>query len=114
MKKKSIIVTILLAAVLLLSVPSRAQVFIMEDDEGSSRLSTGSNLPGIPTLDIGYDQYDDPTNPPYAPLGGGAIVLGLFGGAYLLGKRKKDNVTRSHEHGMATKNKQRKQQKHIS
>ena len=90
MKKKSIIVTTLLAAVMLLSVPSRAQVFIMEEDEGSSRTSTNGNLPGIPTLDIGYDQYDDPTNPPYAPLGGELLVLGCLGGMYLLGRRRKE------------------------
>ena len=89
MKKKSIIVTTLLAAVMLLSVPSRAQVFIMEDDEGSSRASTNGNLPGIPTLDVGYDQYDD-SDTPYAPLGGGILVLGCLGGAYLLGKRRKE------------------------
>ena len=87
MKKKSIIVTTLLAAAMLLSVPSRAQVFIMEEDEGSSRTSTNGNLPGIPTLDIGYDQYDDPS---FVPLGSGTIILGCLGGMYLLGRRRKE------------------------
>ena len=87
MKKKRIIVTTLLAAVLLLSVPSRAQVFIMEDDEGSNRINTNGYLPGIPNIDVGYDQYDDPS---FAPLGSEVLILGCLGGIYLLGRRRKE------------------------
>ena len=90
MKKKSIIVTALLAAAVLLSVPTFAQIFL-QDEELEASLRTRGNgaiMPGVPGT--GGEPYDTsgPTN--YTPLGSGALILGCLGGAYLLGKRKKE------------------------
>lgn len=89
MIKKTIII---IASLLLLSGGSvKAQAFIMDDDEafslnrdGEGSSAVGGLFPNTPTQDVTTDQY--------APLGGGTLALGLLGGAYLLGKRRrKDN-----------------------
>ena len=84
MKKR--IITILSLTVLLMaaSLKSEAQILIVDDQEflNSNRNGTSAeNLPIIPQLGLTTDQY--------APLGGGWLVLGCLGGAYLLGKRRK-------------------------
>ena len=63
-----------------------AQILIMdeEEEEESERTDVdeeGLELPMVPELGITIDQY--------APLGGEILVLGCLGGAYLLGKRRK-------------------------
>ncbi len=68
---------------------ANAQVFIMDDDEAFSLYRDGADdsfiggyLPNVPIQNLTIDQY--------APLGGGEVLLlGLLGGAYLLGKRRK-------------------------
>ena len=81
MKKKSII--IIAALLLMLSGMAKAQIFIMSDEEYSNERvgSVGGGLPIVPTQDVTTDQY--------APLGGGTLLLGLLGGAYLLGQRRR-------------------------
>ena len=89
MKKKTIILTVIMTAMLLLAVPVRAQIFIMDEEEGVGRRgATGGELPNIPGLNEGYDQFEDDET--YAPLGGGVLILGCLGGAYLRGKRRKE------------------------
>jgi len=87
MKKKSIIVTVLLAAAMLLSVPTYAQVFL-QDEELTPRVKGSGGVPTNP--DGGGWGYDDGPHGDYAPLGSGAIVLGCLGGMYLLGRRRKE------------------------
>ena len=80
MKKK--IVTIVVA-LMLSSIPAMAQVFMTDEELQSSRIGTtniGVNLPGE------YNSGEDW----YTPVGSGAVLLVGLAGAYLLGKRKKD------------------------
>ena len=68
----------------LTAMPAKAQVFLDDEEMSKSLRSTSeeSDLPTIPQLNVTYDQY--------APMGEGIVVLGLLGGAYLLGKKRKD------------------------
>ena len=80
MKKKIIALATVIA---LLLVPmfinqSKAQIFIMGDEESSRMRANESELPNIPWLGVNHDQY--------APLDDEVLVLGLLGGAYLLVK----------------------------
>lgn len=84
MKKRILSIT---AIVALLFGPmmfdAKAQVFL--DDESMQRYSTEyGELPNVPTMNITIDQYEEI----YAPLGGEVLVLGVLGGAYLMGKKK--------------------------
>ena len=83
--KKRIITTTLLLMLASVSVnKAQAQIFILSDEEYHSSLRGGTqpgDLPIIPGMDVTTDQY--------APLGGGWLLLGCLGGAYLLGKRRK-------------------------
>ena len=82
MKKILLIFTLFLT----LAAPMRAQVFIMEDDENEFRNVFGN---GEWNNVIVHGSPDDQTN--FVPLGGGALVLTLLGGAYLIGKQKKES-----------------------
>lgn len=82
MKKISII--IIAALMLMLGGSAKAQIFIMTDEEYSNERvkgSVGGVLPFVPAQDVTTDQY--------TPLGGGTLLLGLLGGAYLLGQRRR-------------------------
>ncbi len=64
-----------------------AQILLMdeEEEEENERTNTEESeleLPAIPELGITIDQY--------APIGEGIVVLAALGGAYLLGKRRKE------------------------
>ena len=64
-----------------------AQILLMdeEEEEENERTNTEASeleLPAIPELGITIDQY--------APIGEGLVVLAALGGAYLLGKRRKE------------------------
>ena len=88
MKKQKLALTVILAALLGLSFPTQAQVFIQEEDMGTNnRVSRdGEGLgPGH-----GGDTDLDPDPVEYTPLGSGALILGCLGGAYLLGRRRKE------------------------
>lgn len=69
------------AAMMLFAAPAMSQVFILEDDEFNKRSVTE---PGamVPTQGVTYDQY--------VPVGEGVMLLAGLAGAYLLGKRKKE------------------------
>ena len=90
MKKRVISATAIMVMLFgLISMPeAKAQVFIDEDMENNQRSGTGgSDMPNIPQLGITLDQYQDDD---YTPLGGEVLALGLLGGAYLLGKKRKE------------------------
>lgn len=69
-----------------LAVPIRAQVFVMEEEENEFRNVFGN---GEWNNVIIHGSSDDQTN--YVPFGDGLMLLAALGGAYLLGKRKKEN-----------------------
>ncbi len=83
MKKRIIAIA---AALMMASAPAMAQVFIMEEDDyNGKRQNTPSgqlsvDLPGI------YDSGEDW----YTPVGEGLLVLAGLAGAYLVGKRRKE------------------------
>ena len=88
MKKRIMSVMAILALMFapVIQPQSHAQILIMdeEEEEESERTDVdeeGLELPMVPELGITIDQY--------APLGGEILVLGCLGGAYLLGKRRK-------------------------
>ena len=83
--KKTLITLTALTALLFCGMTANAQVFLDDEDMSNSLRANGSNdpdLPVIPELNVTYDQY--------APLGGEMMLLGLLGGAYLLGKKKRE------------------------
>ena len=88
MKKRVISATAILAMLFgLMSMPqAQAQIFL--DEEGVQSTMRGAtdnpNLPNVPQLGVTNDQYD------YTPLGSGVLALGLLGGAYLIGKKRKE------------------------
>ena len=82
MKKILLIFSILLA----LAAPMRAQVFIMEEDENDRLRNVFGN--GDWNNIIVHGSPDDQAN--WVPLGSGALLLAALGGAYLIGKRKKE------------------------
>jgi hypothetical protein len=69
---------------LVLAVPMRAQVFIMEEDENEFRNVFGN---GEWNNVIYHGSGDDQTD--YVPLGSGIALLVALGGASLLNRRKK-------------------------
>ena len=83
MKKRIIAIA---AALMMATAPAMAQVFIMEEDDyNGKRQNTPSgqlsvDLPGI------YDSGEDW----YTPAGEGLLVLAGLAGAYLIGKRRKE------------------------
>lgn len=80
MKKILIIFTLFLV----LAAPTRAQVFIMEEDENERVDNVFGN--GQWNNIIYHGSGDDQTN--YVPLGEGILLLSVLGGAYLLKKRE--------------------------
>ena len=81
MKKRIIaIATVLMMAV----APAMAQVFI-DDEDGNTRFGEKTSTMDIPNPQI-YDSGEDW----YLPVGEGVFVLAGLAGAYLLGKRKKE------------------------
>jgi len=66
--------------------PAMSQIFMISEDEYNGNRTPGD--PGVlgsvmtPTQNINTDQY--------VPLGDGLLLLAGLGGAYLLGKRKKE------------------------
>jgi LPXTG-motif cell wall-anchored protein len=80
--------SIIIAAMLLLSmaVPSQAQVFIMEEDEGPDRNVLGAK--GTWNNVIVHGSLNDQTN--YTPIGGGLLIMTALGGLYLMNKRKNE------------------------
>ena len=81
MKKR--IITIV-AALMMVTAPAMAQVFIMDEDEYNNGRVSDPAAFGVmvPEQDVTYDQY--------VPVGEGIVVLAGLAGAYLLGKRRKE------------------------
>ena len=81
---KKLIMTIAIAT--LMAVPVMAQIFL--DDEDLNNRAGSSEVPGaiIPEQDVTYDQFQ-----PYVPVGEGILLLAGLAGAYLVGKRKKED-----------------------
>jgi hypothetical protein len=84
---KSKKVFVLMVAALLLSMPLRSQVFLTQEDLDSEARGQWEDLGLIiPIHEQDFDQAET-----YAPLGSGIALLAALGGAYLLGKRKKED-----------------------
>lgn len=83
-KTKKHIILIAMTALLALSIPVKAQIFLLEDEhEHSQRVNhTEFNVP-IPYQGDDSDQYL------YVPLGSGWLLLAGLGSAYLMGKKRK-------------------------
>ena len=81
---KQLIMTLAIAT--LRAVPATAQTFL--DDEDLNNRAGSSEVPGaiIPEQDVTYDQFQ-----PYVPVGEGILLLAGLAGAYLVGKRKKED-----------------------
>ena len=81
-----------MAAVLLLSMPLRAQVFMTQDDLEKERDGQWSDIGLIiPIHEQDFDQAEEAPEEDYTPLGSGIVLLAALGGAYLLGKKRKNN-----------------------
>lgn len=82
--KKTIIALTAIVALAICGTTANAQVFLDDEEMNQSVRSRSDDpeLPIIPELNVTYDQY--------APLGEGIVVLGLLGGAYLLGKKRRE------------------------
>lgn len=78
--KRLLIVLMLFA----LAISANAQIFLTEEEYSNRSVSdgSGSGLPIIPNLNETQDNF--------APVGEGILLLGVLGGAYLLGKRKRE------------------------
>ena len=84
--RKSKKVFIVMIAALLLSMPLRSQVFLTQEDLDSERDGQWADIGLIiPIHEQDFDQAE------YSPLGRGIALLAALGGAYLLGKRKKED-----------------------
>ena len=80
MKKRIITIA---ALMLMAVVPAMSQVFILEDEEWNNKRSTTDGFGVmVPEQNVTYDQY--------VPAGEGILLLAGLAGAYLLGKRRKE------------------------
>ena len=76
----------LLVTMLLMAMPMRSQVFLTQEDLDSERDGQWEDLGLIiPIHEQDFDQAE-----PYAPVGSGIAVLAALGGAYLLGKTRRE------------------------
>jgi hypothetical protein len=80
--KKAIMIA---AALMMFAATAKAQVFIIDDDEFSKNRATsdGGMLVDLPQI---YNSGEDW----YAPVGEGIVLLAGLAGAYLIGKRRKE------------------------
>ena len=81
---KKLIMTIAIAT--MMAVPAMAQVFL-DDEDLNNRENGASTIEGlgvmVPEQNVTYDQY--------VPVGEGILLLAGLAGAYLVGKRKKED-----------------------
>lgn len=78
---KKLIMTIAIATMFV--APAMAQVFLDEDEYNANRAgNTAMNIPNPAVYDSGEDWY--------APVGEGIVLLAGLAGAYLIGKRRKE------------------------
>ena len=66
-------------------VPAVAQVFIMEDDDSMNPRDPSGSI----TFNVMVNSQDV-QNDQFVPLGSGIAVLAALGGAYLLGKKRRE------------------------
>ena len=80
---KKLIMTIAIAT--MMAVPAMAQVFLDDETTTNNRteISDGEFGVMVPSQNVNYDQF--------TPVGEGLLVLAGFAGAYLIGKRKKED-----------------------
>ena len=79
---KKLIMTIAIAT--MFAAPAMAQIFLDEEDMNSNRANGSSQL--VINNPAVYDSGEDW----YAPVGEGIFVLAGLAGAYLIGKRRKE------------------------
>ena len=80
--KKRLVITF--SVLFMAIVPAKSQIFILSDEEmNNSRVDRTVDEIGV--MVAGQNLHQDQ----FVPLGGGTLVLGCLGGAYLLGKRQK-------------------------
>lgn len=80
---------VLIASMLLLSMPLRSQVFMTHEDlekDRSQKWEDAGLVVPIHERDFADEEED------YAPLGSGIALLAALGGAYLLGKKCKEEA----------------------
>ena len=76
----------LLVTMLLMAVPMRSQVFLTQEDLDSERQGQWEDIGLIiPIHEQDFDQAE-----PWVPVGSGIAVLAALGGAYLLGKKRRE------------------------
>ena len=76
----------LLVTMLFMAMPMRSQVFLTQEDLDSERDGQWEDIGLIiPIHEQDFDQAE-----PWAPVGSGIALLAALGGAYLLGKRRKE------------------------
>ena len=76
---------ILLVTMLFMALPMRSQVFLTQEDLDSERDGQWSDIGLIiPIHEQDFDQAE------YSPLGSGIALLAALGGAYLLGKKRRE------------------------
>lgn len=78
---------LILALALLLTAAAHAQVFIVTEEEIKNSERTNPQAPMVPAQGGDGDQTQSTT-----PLGSGWLLLAALGGAYLVGKRRKQAV----------------------
>lgn len=76
---------IIIAALLILASTAQAQILNMDGEESNRAAGDLEELGRIPTHNVDYDQYNA-----IAPVGEGVLLLGVLGGAYLLGSRRRE------------------------
>ena len=83
MKKAIIAITI---AAIMAATPAMAQVFLDDEETNTMRdgTGTGTTPPGV------YTPEQDSPNDQYTPVGEGILLLAGLAGAYLIGKRRKE------------------------
>ena len=77
---KKLIMTIAIAT--MLAVPAMAQVFLDDEAVNSNRATTEGPGAFVPEQNVTHDQY--------TPVGEGILLLAGLAGAYLVGKRRKE------------------------
>ena len=76
----------LLVTMLLMALPMRSQVFLTQEDLDSERDGQWSDIGLIiPIHEQDFDQAE-----PWAPVGSGIALLTALGGAYLIGKKRRE------------------------
>ena len=77
---KKLIMTIAIAT--MLAAPAMAQVFLDDEVVNSNRATTEGPGAFVPEQNVTHDQY--------TPVGEGILLLAGLAGAYLVGKRRKE------------------------